>query len=179
MKWGANLYYDPEVSLDWAYDPEKFLTNISSLPAECYFSYLDDFPQNVNTEKGGTYKARIQVEYPDGSKEVVGAITFVVPMMDADKVKVSLKSSHFTVSSNEALEHKTDNGDLTLNDPTRFLNIGSALPEGTVIRFRDDENEAYSPDPGEYDPGEYETLLAVYFPDGSYYYTDWLTVDVK
>lgn len=254
IKWGA--YLD---------DPEDFITNKSSLPSDVDFVYLDP----VNTEKGGTHKTRIQAKYEDGSREVVGTVTFVVPMMDADKyqptvkdvtinyngdfdprkdaitnapgyfpndpalpqfendsdatefsddtpylfttepgtyddqievrypdgshektkkfkvtvlpsyadeAKVSLKSSYFTVSSNETLEYETADGEYTLNDPKRFLNIGSALPEGTVIRFGNGElNSVDTPESGK----QYRTSLTVYFPDESKYETDDFTVDVK
>ena len=89
---------------------------------------------------------------------------------------MSLKSSNFTVLSNETLEHEIDSWPYkTLNDPTRFLNIGSALPKGTVFVFDDsDLNSVDTPA-----PGKYETSLTVRFPDGSIYQTDKFTLDVK
>lgn len=263
------------VNLDWGngdysydYSPEDFITNRSSLPSNVDFYYLDP----VNTEKSGTYKTRIVARYKDGSKEVVGTVTFVVPKSDAEKyqptvkdvtlnwggdlnprkdavtnapgyfpndsafsqfedrddsttfyydidgyenqefdttkpgtynakisvcypdgssedtkkfkitvlpsdaekykAKLSLKSSKFTVSSDEPLEHETGNDDwrlhLTLNDPTRFLNIGSALPKGIIIRFDNPYLDSVdTPDPST----EYETALIIHFPDGSEYTT--------
>ena len=268
VMWGTDLYSHE----DGSYRPEDFITNRSSLPSDVDFVYLDP----VNTKKSGTYKTRIEAKYKDGSKEVVGTVTFVVPKSDTEKyqptvkdvtlnwgsdlnprkdaitnapgyfpndsafsqfedrddsttfscfidgyenqefdttkpgtynakirvyypdgsfedtkkfkitvlpsdaekykAKLSLKSSKFTVSSDETLEHETGNDDwrlhLTLNDPTRFLNIGSALPEGTIIRFDGDLDSVYTPDP----ETEYETDLIIHFPDGSEYTTDGFTV---
>ncbi|MCD5515680.1 Rib/alpha-like domain-containing protein [Lactobacillus delbrueckii] len=127
------------------------------------------------SDKPGTYNAQIKVEYPDGSYDKTNKFKITVLPSDADKAKVSLKSSYFTVSSKETLEHKTVYGDLTLNDPTRFLNIGSALPEGTVIHFGDDLDSVDTPEPGK----QYRDYLTVDFPDGTSYTTDYFTVDVK
>ena len=129
----------------------------------------------VDTDKPGTYTAQIEVEYPDGSYEDTNEFKITVLPSDADEAKVSLKSSNFTVSSNETLEHKTVYGDRTLNDPTRFLNIGSALPEGTVISFDGDLDSVDTPEAGR----QYRDKLIVEFPDGSRYETDYFTVDVK
>ena len=134
--------------------------------------YLDT---NINTEEPGTYNDQIKVEYPDGSYEKTNKFKITVLPSYADEAKVSLKSSNFTVSSNETLEHETVDGDYTLNDPTRFLNIGSALPEGTVISFNGDLDSVDTPKPGK----QYRTSLTVHFPDGSYYDTDDFTVNVK
>ncbi|MFV4979915.1 Rib/alpha-like domain-containing protein [Lactobacillus delbrueckii] len=124
----------------------------------------------------GTYTVHVEVTYPDGSHEDTNKFKITVLPSDADKAKVSLKSSYFTVSSKETLEHETVYGDLTLNDPTRFLNIGSALPEGTVISFLDSELDSVdTPEPGK----QYRVSLTVNFPDGSRYKTDDFTVDAK
>ena len=143
------------------------------------FDVLYDYGQDIDgSYKSGTYNDQIEVRYPDGSYNYTNKFKITVLPSDADKVKVSLKSSYFTVSSNEVLEHETDNGDLTLNDPTRFLNIGSALPEGTVIHFIDDDdldNESVGP----LKPKKYVTSLIFEFPDGSEYKTDDFTLDVK
>lgn len=127
------------------------------------------------TYKSGTYNAHLSVEYPDGSEDTKTFKITVLPS-DADKAKLSLKSSNFTVLSNETLKHKTDDGNYTLNDPTRFLNIGSALPKGTLIQFDSVDSDFYPEHPA---PGKYETSLCAYFPDGSVYRTDNFIVNVK
>ncbi|MFV4930390.1 Rib/alpha-like domain-containing protein, partial [Lactobacillus delbrueckii] len=128
--------------------------------------------------ESGTYNAQIEVHYPDGSSEMTKNFKLTVLPHYADRVKISLKSSNFTVSSNETLEHETET-DLgttnTLNDPTRFLNIGSALPEGTIIFFADDDLDSVDKPA----PGKYVTSLAIEFPDESRYDTDEFTVNVK
>lgn len=123
----------------------------------------------------GTYTVHVKVTYPDGSYEDTNKFKITVLPSDADKAKMSLKSSYFTVSSKETLEHETAYGDRTLNDPTRFLNIGSALPEGTVIHFNGDLDSVDTPEAGR----QYRDSLTVEFPDRSYYRTDDFTVDVK
>lgn len=75
LKWGTN------VTSDWNYEARNFITNDSSIPVSTSYKYLDP----VNGQKGGTYTTRIQVTYADGSKEVVGSVTFVVPTTDVDK----------------------------------------------------------------------------------------------
>lgn len=134
--------------------------------------YLDT---DLDTSTPGTYDSQIKVHYPDGSYEETNKFKITVLPSYADEIKVSLKSSNFTVSSNEALVHETVDGEYTLNDPTRFLNIGSALPEGTVIKFNGELYSLDKPKPGK----QYRTSLTVHFPDGSYYDTDDFTVNVK
>ena len=139
-------------------------------------SFDYDAGMDFNIYRPGTYNAQIKVGYPDGSYEETNKFKITVLPSYADEAKVSLKSSNFTVSSNETLEHENVDGDRTLNDPTRFLNIGSALPEGTVIRFYDSELDSVdTPEPGK----QYRTSLTIDFPDGSHYYTDDFTVNAK
>lgn len=133
---------------------------------------------DLDTKKPGTYTAQIEVEYPDGSYEDTNKFKITVLPSQADKAKISLKSSNFTVSSNESLEHETDSDEwpftYTLNDASRFLNIDSTLPNGTVVRFNSGLDSSDAPE-----PGKYETSLTVYFPDGSRYDTDNFIVNVK
>ena len=137
--------------------------------------YLDSDFHDSDVHNPGTYNAQIKVEYPDGSYDKTNKFKITVLPSDADKAKVSLKSSNFTVSSKETLEHETVYGDSTLNDPTRFLNIDSALPEGTVISFNGDLDSVDTPESGR----QYRDSLTVHFPDGTTYETDDFTVDVK
>ncbi|MFV4930189.1 Rib/alpha-like domain-containing protein, partial [Lactobacillus delbrueckii] len=196
-----------DVTLNWgeSFDPRDAITNAPGYfphvpdpeheedpflyPQESYFGYvINGFapdPYNrgsvghpIFIYRPGTYDAQIEVNYPDGSYEKTKRFKITVLPSDADKAKVSLKSSNFTVSSNETLEHEQDsdwagvNG--TLNDPTRFLNIGSALPKGTIICFDDSLDSIDKPK-----PGKYVTSLSITFPDGSVYRTDKFTVNVK
>ncbi|MFV4960717.1 Rib/alpha-like domain-containing protein [Lactobacillus delbrueckii subsp. allosunkii] len=179
-----------DVTLNWgeSFDPRKnAITNAPGYfpndPALSQFendidrtSFDYDADIYFNIYRPGTYNAQIKVGYPDGSYEKTNKFKITVLPSYADEAKVSLKSSNFTVSSNETLEHETVDGDLTLNDPTRFLNIGSALPEGTVIRFYDSSLDSVdTPEPGK----QYRASLTIDFPDGSHYYTDDFTVNAK
>ena len=145
------------------------------------FDVRYDYGQDIGgSYKSGTYNDQIEVRYPDGSYNYTNKFKITVLPSDADKVKVSLKSSYFTVSSNETLSHYTDDDFWqTLNDPTRFLNIGSALPEGTVIHFADDHDSNLDNTVGPLEPKKYVTSLIFEFPDGSEYQTDDFTLDVK
>ena len=178
-----------DVTLNWGDSfglRKDAITNaLGYFPKNTKFSYdIDGYDEDgyddddrYFTYKSGTYNAHLSVEYPDGSSEMTKEFKITVLPSDAEtyKAKLSLKSSNFTVLSNETLEHKTDNGDYTLNDPTRFLNIDSALPKGTTFSFDDsDLDSVYTPA-----PGKHETSLYVNFPDGSEFQTDKFTVNVK
>ncbi|MFR0600817.1 Rib/alpha-like domain-containing protein [Lactobacillus equicursoris] len=180
-----------DVTLNWGDSfglRKDAITNaLGYFPKNTKFSYdIDGYDEDgyddddrYFTYKSGTYNAHLSVEYPDGSSEMTKEFKITVLPSDADKAKLSLKSSNFTVSTNETLEHLVDNDDslsCTLNDPTRFLNIGSALPKGTLIQFDSVDSDFYPSHPA---PGKYETSLYAYFPDGSVYRTDKFTVDVK
>ncbi len=179
-----------DVTLNWGDSfglRKDAITNaLGYFPKNTKFSYdIDGYDEDgyddddrYFTYKSGTYNAHLSVEYPDGSSEMTKEFKITVLPSDAEtyKAKLSLKSSNFTVLSNETLEHKTDNGDYTLNDPTRFLNIDSALPKGTTFSFDADSglDSVYTPA-----PGKHETSLTIYFPDGSEFQTDKFTVNVK
>ncbi len=154
---------------------DPILPQFESSGDSTQFDLHTDSEESFSTEYPGTYTVHVEVTYPDGSYEDTNKFKITVLPSDADKAKVSLKSSYFTVSSKETLEHETVYGDRTLNDPTRFLNIGSALPEGTVISFDGDLDSVDTPELGK----QYRDSLTVYFPDGSRYKTDDFTVDVK
>lgn len=153
----------------------QFEDDSNSTQFDLYTDSSDLIIDRFNETDPGTYTVHAMVTYPDGSYEDTNEFKITILPSDADKAKVSLKSSYFTVSSKEALEHETTYGDRTLNDPTRFLNIGSALPEGTVIHFNDDLDSVDTPEPGK----QYRDYLTVEFPDGTRYETDRFTVDVK
>jgi Rib/alpha/Esp surface antigen-like repeat protein len=153
-------------------DSTKFYLDLGSDSDKYDEVYQETYTAQI---KPGTYNAQMKVEYPDGSYNMTNKFKITVLPSDADNAKVSLKSSYFTVSAKETLEHETVYGDRTLNDPTRFLNIGSALPEGTVISFNGDLDSVDTPESGR----QYRDSLTVHFPDGTTYETDDFTVDVK
>ncbi|MFK3588696.1 Rib/alpha-like domain-containing protein [Lactobacillus sp. 23-2] len=131
---------------------------------------------DLDTEKPGTYTARIEVIYPDGSYEYTKKFKITVLPSQASQAKISLKASSFTVSSKEPLEQDTEYGfwGRTVINPSRFLNIGTALPKGTNIYFNSDLDSVDAPK-----PGKYKTSLSVYFPDESGYETGSFIVNVK
>ncbi|WP_259276135.1 Rib/alpha-like domain-containing protein [Lactobacillus delbrueckii] len=70
-------------------DAYSYITNPSDLPSETNYTFV----KPVNTKKGGFYQTNILVTYPDGSKETVGPVTFVVKSAQADAYNVTVKNT--------------------------------------------------------------------------------------
>ena len=155
VDWGADLtsYLD-------GYRPEDFITNKSSLPSDIDYDYLD----KVDTKKGGTYTTRIQATYSDGSKEVVGSVTFVVPTTDVDKYQPTVHDV--------TLEYGTDYSirkDFITNPAGYFPNdpIFSQFEwtyDRTQFDLQTDSENPFSVR----EPGTYTVHVKVTYPDESY-----------
>lgn len=90
--------YSPKVkawttTLDWgetfSSDAYSYITNPWDLPSETNYTFV----KPVNTKKGGFYQTNILVTYPDGSKETVGPVSFIVKSAQADAYNVTVKNT--------------------------------------------------------------------------------------
>lgn len=163
VDWGASL----TSNLD-GYRPEEFITNKSSLPSTVDYDYLD----KVDTQKGGSYTTRIQATYSDGSKEVVGSVTFVVPTTDVDKYQPTVHDVTLEYGADDSLEYGADYSirkDLITNPAGYFPNdpIFSQFKwssDKTRFDLNTDSEEPFSVTK----PGTYTVHVTVTYPDGSY-----------
>ncbi|MST87766.1 Rib/alpha-like domain-containing protein [Lactobacillus porci] len=163
VDWGASL----TSNLD-GYRPEEFITNKSSLPSTVDYDYLD----KVDTQKGGSYTTRIQATYSDGSKEVVGSVTFVVPTTDVDKYQPTVHDVTLEYGADDSLEYGADYSirkDLITNPAGYFPNdpIFSQFKwssDRTQFDLQTDSENSFSVR----EPGTYTVHVKVTYPDRSY-----------
>ncbi|GHV98418.1 hypothetical protein lacNasYZ03_14700 [Lactobacillus nasalidis] len=155
VDWGA------DVTLPYGdYVPQNFITNTSSLPYGVEYKYLDA----VNTKKGGTYTTRIQATYSDGSKEVVGSVTFVVPTTDVDKYQPTVHD----VTLEYGADYSVRNDFIT--NPANYFPNDPALPqfesslEKTDFDLKTDSEDSFSVKK----PGTYTVHVRVTYPDNTY-----------
>lgn len=166
--------YQPQVKrgtvkLDWGtningilseYAAENYITNDSSMPSGTEYHYLDP----VDGYKGGTYRARIQATYSDGSKEVVGSVTFVVPTTDVDKYQPTVHD--VTIKYGEDLDLRED----AITNPADYFPNDPAMPQfasdsnRTFFELESDSDESFS----NTRPGTYTVHVKVTYPDDSY-----------
>lgn len=162
MKWGT------DVTDDWDYEARNFITNDSSIPVSTSYKYLDP----VNGQKGGTYTTRIQVTYADGSKEVVGSVTFVVPTTDVDKYQPTVHDVTLEYGADNSIEYGVDYSIRKYfitnpagyfpNDPI-FSQFKWAF-DRTKFDLKTDSEKSFSVTK----PGTYAVHVEVTYPDGSY-----------
>ncbi|MFK3588687.1 Rib/alpha-like domain-containing protein [Lactobacillus sp. 23-2] len=163
VDWGASL----TSSLD-GYRPEDFITNKSSLPSDVDYDYLD----KVDTQKGGSYTTRIQATYSDGSKEVVGSVTFVVPTTDVDKYQPTVHDVTLEYGADDSIEYGVDYSIRKYfitnpagyfpNDPI-FSQFKSSS-DRTQFDLNTDSEEPFSVTK----PGTYTVHVKVTYPDRTY-----------
>ncbi|MDD6420457.1 MAG: Rib/alpha-like domain-containing protein [Lactobacillus delbrueckii] len=155
VDWGASLtsYLD-------GYRPEEFITNKSSLPSTVDYDYLD----KVDTKKGGSYTTRIQATYSDGSKEVVGSVTFVVPTTDVDKYQPTVHDVTLEYGADYSIRKDfiTNPAGYFPNDPI-FSQFEWTF-DRTQFDLQTDSENSFSVR----EPGTYTVHVKVTYPDGSY-----------
>lgn len=154
MKWGT------DVTNDWDYEARKFITNDSSIPVSTSYKYLDP----VNGKNGGTYTTRIQVTYADGSKEVVGSVTFVVPTTDVDKYQPTVHDVMLEYGADYSIRKDfiTNPAGYFPNDP--ILSQFEWTSDRTEFDLNTDSEKSFSVT----EPGTYTVHVKVTYPDGSY-----------
>lgn len=166
--------YQPQVKsgtvkLDWGtdingvlseYAAENYITNDSSMPSGTEYHYLDP----VDGYKGGTYRARIQATYSDGSKEVVGSVTFVVPTTDVDKYQPTVHDVTLEYGADYSIRKDfiTNPADYFPNDP--ILPQFESSSDSTQFSLYTDSEKSFSVT----EPGTYTVHVKVTYPDGSY-----------
>lgn len=155
VDWGADLtsYLD-------GYRPEDFITNKSSLPSDIDYDYLD----KVDTKKGGTYTTRIQATYSDGSKEVVGSVTFVVPTTDVDKYQPTVHDVTLEYGADYSIRKDfiTNPAGYFPNDP--IFSQFEWTSDRTQFDLQTDSENSFSVR----EPGTYTVHVKVTYPDESY-----------
>ncbi|WP_320959731.1 Rib/alpha-like domain-containing protein, partial [Enterocloster bolteae] len=143
--------YDPEiedetVKIGDAIDLTDNVTNLDELPSGTKVKDVTDTP--IDTSVPGEHTGKVEITYPDGSKEVVEIPVKVVDKTDAERYK--------PVTERELIE-EGQTYDLTDN----VKNIGS-LPTGTTVEDVTPEGDI-DPDT----PGNYTGIIKVIYPDGS------------
>lgn len=156
----VNLDWGTDVTTDWDYEARKFITNDSSIPVSTSYKYLDP----VNGQKGGTYTTRIQATYSDGSKEVVGSVTFVVPTTDVDKYQPTVHdvTLEYGVDYSIRKDFITNPAGYFPNDPI-FSQFEWTF-DRTQFDLQTDSENSFSVR----EPGTYTVHVKVTYPDGSY-----------
>ncbi len=156
----VKLDWGTDVTNDWDYEARKFITNDSSIPVSTSYKYLD----LVNGQKGGTYTTRIQVTYADGSKEVVGSVTFVVPTTDVDKYQPTVHDVTLEYGADYSIRKDfiTNPADYFPNDP--ILPQFESSSDSTQFSLYTDSEKSFSVT----EPGTYTVHVKVTYPDGSY-----------
>ncbi|WP_296226142.1 Rib/alpha-like domain-containing protein [uncultured Lactobacillus sp.] len=155
VDWGADL-----TSYLEGYRPEDFITNKSSLPSDVGYDYLD----KVDTKKGGTYTTRIQATYSDGSKEVVGSVTFVVPTTDVDKYQPTVHDVALEYGADYSIRKDfiTNPAGYFPNDP--IFSQFEWTSDRTQFDLQTDSENSFSVR----EPGTYTVHVKVTYPDESY-----------
>ncbi len=168
--------YQPQVKsgtvkLDWGeninefmsgFEAKDFITNESSMPYGTEYKYLDP----VNTKKGGTYTTRIQAIYEDRSKEVVGSVTFVVPVTDVDKYQPTVHDVTLKYGADYSVRKDfiTNPANYFPNDP--ILPQFESASNRTYFDLETDSGNAFSDLKPE--PGTYIVHVKVTYPDNTY-----------
>ena len=156
----VNLKWGTDVTDDWDYEARKFITNDSSIPVSTSYKYLDP----VNGQKGGTYTTRIQVTYADGSKEVVGSVTFVVPTTDVDKYQPTVHDVTLEYGADYSIRKDfiTNPAGYFPNDP--IFSQFKWSSDRTHFDLYTDSEKSFSVT----EPGTYTVHVMVTYPDRTY-----------
>ena len=147
----ASDKYEPEVEDETVktgsdIDLTDNVTNLDELPTGTTVKDVTDTP--IDTSVPGDYTGKVEITYPDGSKDIVEVPVKVVDKTDAERYR--------PVTERELIE-EGQTYDLTDN----VKNMGS-LPTGTKVEDVTPEGEI-DPDT----PGNYTGTIKVIYPDGS------------
>lgn len=172
--------YNPKVkawttTLDWgetfSSDAYSYITNPWDLPSETNYTFV----KPVNTKKGGFYQTNILVTYPDGSKETVGPVSFVVKSAQADAYNVTVKNT--TVPYGHYIDIRKD----IVTNPVGYFPNDPAEVELSTTEFyfcRADGN-ILANDPDTKVPGSHDYYIRVDYPDDSYQVSQKFTLTVS
>lgn len=172
--------YNPKVkawttTLDWgetfSSDAYSYITNPWDLPSETNYIFV----KPVNTKKGGFYQTNILVTYPDGSKETVGPVSFVVKSAQADAYNVTVKNT--TVPYGHYIDIRKD----IVTNPVGYFPNDPAEVELSTTEFyfcRADGN-ILANDPDTKVPGSHDYYIRVDYPDDSYQVSQKFTLTVS
>ena len=143
--------YEPEVEKEivkpgGTVDLTDNVTNLDELPTGIKVKDVTENP--IDTSKPGDHIGKVEVTYPDGSKEIIEVPVTVVDKTDAERYKPKTKR--------EVIE-EGQTYDLTDN----VKNIDN-LPAGTVV-----EDVTPKGDIDSDTPGNYTGTIKVIYPDGS------------
>lgn len=143
--------YEPEVEKEivkpgGTVDLTDNVTNLDELPTGTKVKDVTENP--IDTSKTGDHIGKVEVTYPDGSKEIIEVPVTVVDKTDAERYKPKTKR--------EVIE-EGQTYDLTDN----VKNIDN-LPAGTVV-----EDVTPKGDIDSDTPGNYTGTIKVIYPDGS------------
>ena len=143
--------YDPEIEKEivkpgGTVDLTDNVTNLDDLPEGTKVKDVTDNP--IDTSKPGDHTGKVEVTYPDGSKETIEVLVTVVDKTDAERYK--------PLTKRELIE-EGQTYDLTDN----VKNMDS-LPAGTTVEDVTPEGDIDSDT-----PGNYTGIIKVIYPDGS------------
>ena len=143
--------YDPEVEKEIVKPGGKVEltdneTNLDELPEGTKVKDVTENP--IDTSKPGEHTGKLEITYPDGSKETIEVPVTVVDKTDAERYK--------PLTKRELIE-QGQTYDLTDN----VKNIGN-LPAGTTV-----EDVTPEGDINVEEPGNYTGIIKVMYPDGS------------
>lgn len=172
--------YNPKVkawttTLDWgetfSSDAYSYITNPWDLPSETNYTFV----KPVNTKKGGSYQTNILVTYPDGSKETVGPVSFVVKSAQADAYNVTVKNT--TVPYGHYIDIRKD---IVTNPVGYFPNDPAEVELSTTeFYFSRADGNILANNPDTKVPGSYDYYIRVDYPDGSYQVSQKFTLTVS
>ncbi|MGM9905423.1 Rib/alpha-like domain-containing protein [Lactobacillus sp.] len=172
--------YSPKVkawttTLDWgdsfSKDAYSYITNTWDLPSETNYTFV----KPVNTKKGGFYQTNILVTYPDGSKETVGPVSFVVKSAQADAYNVTVKNT--TVPYGHYIDIRKD---IVTNPVGYFPNDPAEVTRNTTeFRFCRADGNPLADDPDTTVPGSHDYYILVEYPDDSYQVSQKFTLTVS
>ena len=172
--------YSPKVeasatTLDWgetfSNDAYFYVTNRLDLPSETNYTFV----KPVNTKKGGFYQTNILVTYPDGSKETVGPVSFVVKSAQADAYNVTVKNT--TVPYGHYIDIRKD---IVTNPVGYFPNDPAEVTKDTTeFRFCRADSNPLADDPDTTVPGSHDYYILVEYPDDSYQVSQKFTLTVS
>ncbi|APG73350.1 hypothetical protein LJ046_06760 [Lactobacillus delbrueckii subsp. jakobsenii ZN7a-9 = DSM 26046] len=172
--------YSPKVkawttTLDWgetfSNDAYSYITNPWDLPSETNYTFV----KPVNTKKGGFYQTNILVTYPDGSKETVGPVSFVVKSAQADAYNVTVKNTTVPYG------HYIDIRKYIVTNPVGYFPNDPDEVELSTTEFyfcRADGN-ILANDPDTKVPGSHDYYIRVDYPDNSYQVSQKFTLTVS